>query len=161
MDGCPVSLPPRGRSTCPRPGVRGAGCATALANVSSMKVDDYDSVILFVGDLGNARTFYVRTLGLPIRFEDEIIVVVGGSSGKIVLHRSDRGHDERGIFPAGTTAGAASLRFKVEDPDAWEEEARRAGVPILWPTQEATWGRFVVVADPDGRPVALAKMNTI
>jgi catechol 2,3-dioxygenase-like lactoylglutathione lyase family enzyme len=126
-----------------------------------MKVDDYDSVILFVGDLGNARRFYVGTLGLPIRFEDEIIVVVGGPSGQIVLHRSDRGHDERGIFPAGTTAGAASLRFKVDDPDAWEEEARRAGVPILWPTQEATWGRFVVVADPDGRPVALAKMNTI
>jgi catechol 2,3-dioxygenase-like lactoylglutathione lyase family enzyme len=126
-----------------------------------VKVDDYDSLILFVSDLGEAKAFYVGTLGLPVRFEDGIIVVVGGPSGQIVLHRNDRGHDERGIFPAGTTAGAASVRFKVEDPDAWEEEARRAGVPILWPTQEATWGRFVVVADPDGRPVALARMNTI
>jgi catechol 2,3-dioxygenase-like lactoylglutathione lyase family enzyme len=126
-----------------------------------VKVDDYDSLILFVSDLGEAKAFYVGTLGLPVRFEDGIIVVVGGPSGQIVLHRNDRGHDERGIFPAGTTAGAASVRFEVEDPDAWEEEARRAGVPILWPTQEATWGRFVVVADPDGRPVALARMNTI
>ncbi len=124
-----------------------------------MKVDDYDSLILFVGDLSKARKFYADVLGLPVRFEDEIIVVVGGS-GQMVLHRNDRGHDERGIFPAGTEPGAASLRFKVEDPDAWEKEARRSGVRILWPTQEATWGRFLVVADPDARPVALAKMTT-
>jgi predicted enzyme related to lactoylglutathione lyase len=126
-----------------------------------MKVDDYDSLILYVTDLVEAKAFYARTLGLPVRFEDDVIVVVGGPSGQIVLHRNDRGHDERGTFPAGATAGAASVRFKVQDPDAWEEEARRTGVPVLWPTQEATWGRFVVVADPDGRPVALAKMNTV
>jgi len=125
-----------------------------------MKVDDFDSLILFVGDLRKARAFYVDTLGLSVRFEDDIIIVVDGPFGQIVLHRNDRGHDDRGIFPAGTTAGAASVRFKVEDPDVWEEEARRSGVPVLWPTQEAAWGRFVVVADPDGRPVALAKMNT-
>jgi catechol 2,3-dioxygenase-like lactoylglutathione lyase family enzyme len=125
-----------------------------------VRVDEFDSLILFVGNLSEARAFYVETLGLPLRFEDDVIVV-GGPSGRIVLHRNDRGHDERGIFPAGTTAGAASVRFKVEDPDAWEEEARRVGVPVLWPAQEATWGRFVVVADPDGRPVALAKMHTV
>ncbi len=128
-------------------------------NLVGMKVDDYDSLILFVGDLSKAKAFYAGSLGLPVRFEDDIIVVVGGPTGQIVLHRNDRGHDERGIFPAGTEAGAASIRFKVEDPDAWEKEAKRTGVPVLWPTQEATWGRFLVVADPDGRPVALAKMN--
>jgi catechol 2,3-dioxygenase-like lactoylglutathione lyase family enzyme len=124
-----------------------------------MRVDDYDSLILYVGDLGQARAFYVGTLGLPVRFEDDIIIVVGGPSGRIVLHRNDRGHDERGVFPAGSTAGAASVRFQVADPDAWEEEARRAGVPVLWAAQDAPWGRFVVVADPDGRPIALARMN--
>lgn len=77
-----------------------------------------------------------------------------------VLHRSDRGHDERGIFPAGTEAGAASVRFDVDDPDAWEDEAKRTGIPGLWATQDATWGRVVFVADPDGRPVVLAKMTT-
>jgi len=125
-----------------------------------VNVDAFDSLILFVGSLEEARAFYVTTLGLPVLFQDEIIIVVGGPSGRVVLHRNDRGHDERGIFPAGLTAGAASLRFNVEDPDAWEEEAARQGVPVLWPAQDATWGRFVVVADPDGRPVALAKMNT-
>ncbi len=128
--------------------------------IGHVKVDDFDSLILYVGDLGLARAFYVDILGLPVRFEDEIVVVVGEPSGQIVLHRNDQGHDERGIFPAGIEAGAASVRFKVEDPDAWEDEARRSGVPVLWPTQEATWGRFLVVSDPDGRPVALAKMTT-
>jgi len=124
-----------------------------------MKVEGYDSLILYVGSLSEAKDFYANILGLPVLFEDEIIVVVGGPSGRVVLHRNDRGHDERGIFPAGLTAGAASVRFNVEDPDAWQEEATRLGVPVLWPAQEATWGRFVVLADPDGRPIALAKMN--
>ena len=124
-----------------------------------MSVDNLDSLILFVANLRDAKAFYVDALGLPVRFEDDIIVVVGGPSGQVVLHRNDQGHDQRGVFPAGTTAGAASLRFKVDDPDAWEAEARRAGIPVLWPTQDAAWGRFVLIADPDGRPVALARMG--
>jgi catechol 2,3-dioxygenase-like lactoylglutathione lyase family enzyme len=125
-----------------------------------MNVEGFDSLILYVGSLSDAKAFYVTTLGLPVLFEDDVIVVVGRTPSRVVLHRNDRGHDERGIFPAGLTAGAASLRFSVENPDAWEEEAKRRGVRVLWPTQDATWGRFVVVADPDGRPVALARMNT-
>lgn len=124
-----------------------------------MNVDGFDSLILYVGSLDETKDFYVTTLGLRVLFEDEIILVVGGPSGRVVLHRNDRGHDERGILPAGLTAGAASVRFDVEDPDAWEEAAQQ-GVPILWAAQDATWGRFVVVADPDGRPIALARMNT-
>jgi catechol 2,3-dioxygenase-like lactoylglutathione lyase family enzyme len=125
-----------------------------------MKVDGYDSLILYVASLSDAKDFYVSILGLPVLFEDEVIVVVGGPAGRLVLHRNDRGHDERGIFPAGVIAGAAAVRFSVQDPDAWEEEARRLGSPVLWPAQDATWGRFVVLGDPDGRPIALAKMTS-
>ncbi len=49
-----------------------------LGSIVGMNVDDYDSLILYVGDLSQARAFYADTLGLPVRFEDEIIVVVGG-----------------------------------------------------------------------------------
>jgi hypothetical protein len=94
-----------------------------------------------------------------VLFEDAIIVVVGDRSDRVVLHRKDRGHDDRGVFPAGSEAGAAALRFVVSDPDAWEAEAKRRGLAILWRTQEATWGRFVVIEDPDGRPVVLARMH--
>ncbi len=125
-----------------------------------MKVDGYESLILYVSDLDASREFYANTLGLPIQFEDEIIVVVGGPSGRVVLHRNDRGHDERGVFPAGLTPGAASVRFSVPDPDGCEHEAERLGIPVLWPAQDASWGRFVVLADPDGRPIVLARMLT-
>jgi catechol 2,3-dioxygenase-like lactoylglutathione lyase family enzyme len=125
-----------------------------------MHIEGFDSLIIYVADLDAARKFYVDILDLPVVFEDDVIVVVGGSAVRVVLHRNDRGHDERGIFPAGVTAGAASLRFAVADPDACEEEAVRREVPVVWPSQEASWGRFVVLADPDGRPVVLARMRT-
>ena len=124
-----------------------------------MRVDGFESLILYVSDLHRARTFYVDLLGLPVVFEDGIIVVAGEGGGRVVLHRNDRGHDERGIFPGPLEAGAVALRYAVSDPDAWESHAAQRGVAVLWPTQEASWGRFVVLADPDGRPAVLARMR--
>jgi len=124
-----------------------------------MQTTGFESLILFASDLAAARAFYVEALGLPVLFEDEIIVVVGGRDGRVVLHRNDKGHDERGIFPAGTGVGGAAVRFQVDDPDACEREATERGLTVLWPTQDAGWGRFVVLADPDGRSVVLAKMQ--
>ncbi len=124
-----------------------------------MRVDTFESLILYVSNLAESRAFYADLLGLSVLFEDEIIVVVGDGTDRIVLHRNDRGHEERGIFPAGHPAGAAALRFTVEDPDACQAEAEARGVPVQWSTQEASWGRFVVLADPEGRPVVLAKMR--
>jgi len=53
-----------------------------------MKVDDFDSLILFVERLSEARAFYVDTLGLPVRFEDE-------SSSSSVDFGTDRLASER------------------------------------------------------------------
>ena len=117
-----------------------------------------ESILLFVSDLDAAKRFYVDLLGLPIIFEDGIVVVLKTGSERVVLHRNDRGHDDRGIFPVGVATGAA-LRFSVDDPDAWEMEVDQRGFPVLWKTQEASWGRFVVIGDPDERPVVLARMN--
>src|SRR5262245_39771608 len=126
-----------------------------------MRVGHLESLILFVSDLGAAKAFYAGALGLPVLFEDQIIAVMGGESGRVVLHRNDRGHDERGTFPAGSGVGGAAVRFTVDDPDACERDARVKGLPVVWPVQEATWGRFLVLADPDGRSVVLAKMRPI
>ena len=126
-----------------------------------MRVGHLESLILFVSDLAAAKAFYVGALGLPVLFEDQIIAVVGGESGRVVLHRNDRGHDERGTFPAGLGVGGVAVRFTVDDPDACERDARAKGLPVVWPVQEATWGRFLVLADPDGRSVVLAKMRPI
>jgi len=116
---------------------------------------------LFVANLANARAFYAGLLNLPTVFEDEIIVVIRSGGNDIVLHRNDRGHDDRDVFPAGSTAGAPALRFVVADPDACERRATTAGATVLWPAQDATWGRFVLLRDPDGRPVVLTRMNAI
>jgi catechol 2,3-dioxygenase-like lactoylglutathione lyase family enzyme len=126
-----------------------------------MHTEAFESLILFVSSLQEARGFYVDALGLPLLFEDEIVVVVGGPTGRVVLHRDDRGHDDRGIFPAGSGVGGAAVRFTVDDPDACERDALARGLAVVWPTQEAAWGRFVVLADPDGRSVVLAKMKPI
>jgi catechol 2,3-dioxygenase-like lactoylglutathione lyase family enzyme len=126
-----------------------------------MRVKHLESLILFVSDLAAAKAFYVGALGLPVLFEDQIIAVVGGESGRVVLHRNDQGHDERGIFPAGSGVGGAAVRFTVDDPDACERDARAKGLSVVWPVQEATWGRFLVLADPDGRSVVLAKMTPV
>jgi catechol 2,3-dioxygenase-like lactoylglutathione lyase family enzyme len=111
-----------------------------------VRAESFESLILFVSNLAEARAFYVDALELPVLFEDEIIVVVGDGSGRVVLHRNDRGHDERRTFPAGSQAGGAALRFTVADPDACEREAAERGLTVVWPTQEAAWGRFVVRA---------------
>jgi predicted enzyme related to lactoylglutathione lyase len=72
------------------------------------------------------------------------------------------GHfDEGGTFPAGTGVGGAAVRFAVDDPDAYEREALTRGFTARWPAQDASWGRFAVLADPDGRSVVLAKMKPV
>jgi catechol 2,3-dioxygenase-like lactoylglutathione lyase family enzyme len=126
-----------------------------------VRAEHFESLILFVADLAAAKGFYAGALGLRVLFEDEIIVVVGDQSGRVVLHRNDRGHDERGIFPAGSGVGGAAVRFTVDDPDACERDARAQGLPVVWPVQDAAWGRFVVLADPDGRSVVLAKIRPV
>jgi catechol 2,3-dioxygenase-like lactoylglutathione lyase family enzyme len=136
-----------------------AGGMEDPTKIGSMRIDGFESLILFVADLASARAFYVDALGLPVLFEDEIVVVVGGPAGRVVLHRNDRGHNERGIFPSGPTVGGAAVRFAVEDPDACEREASERGMTVVWPAQDAPWGRFLVLADPDGRSVVLARMR--
>jgi catechol 2,3-dioxygenase-like lactoylglutathione lyase family enzyme len=122
-------------------------------------IGELESVLLFVSDLDAYKRVYIDLLGLPIVFDDSIVVVLKTGSGRVVLHRNDRGHDDRGIFPVGVGATGVAVRFSVDDPDAWEVEANESGFPVLWKTQEASWGRFVVIGDPDGRPVVLARMN--
>lgn len=96
-----------------------------------MRVGHLESLILFVSDLVAAKGFYVDAFGLPVLFEDQIVVVVRGESGRVVLHRNERGYDERGIFPAGSGVGGAAVRFAVEDPDACGRDARAKGLLVV------------------------------
>lgn len=124
-----------------------------------MRIEELESILLFVSDLERCKSFYADLLGLPIIFEDGIVVVLKAGSGRVVLHRNDKGHDDRGIFPVGVGATGVAVRFSVDDPDEWEAVVNQKGFPVLWKAQDASWGRFVLIGDPDGRPVVLARMN--
>ena len=84
-----------------------------------MRVGELESILLFVSDLNAAKKFYIDLLGLSIIFEDGIVVVLNTGSGRVILHRNDRGHDERSIFPVGVGATGVAVRFTVDEPDTW------------------------------------------
>ncbi len=69
-------------------------------------------------------------------------MVVGGSTGRVVLHRNNRGHDDRGTFPSGDGVGGAAVRVTVEDPDECERQAAESGIPVLWPVPGGGVGTF-------------------
>jgi catechol 2,3-dioxygenase-like lactoylglutathione lyase family enzyme len=46
-----------------------------------MNVGELESVLLFVSDLNAAKSFYVDLPGLPILFEDGIVVVLRAGAG--------------------------------------------------------------------------------
>ena len=115
----------RGWRLCPRARDRLVVCSRASRGLREPDLVSWS-------DLAAARTFYVDALGLSLLVEDEIVVVVGGSSGRVVLHRNDRVHDERGIFPAGSAVGGAAVWFTVEDPDECERDAVAKGLTVMW-----------------------------
>jgi catechol 2,3-dioxygenase-like lactoylglutathione lyase family enzyme len=81
-----------------------------------MDITGLESVILFVADLASARAFYVDGLGLPAVFEDDVIVVLGNPSWHVVLHRNDRGHDERGGWGRRSFHGGGPRRLRAGCP---------------------------------------------
>ena len=126
------------------------------------------SVILWVGDLDACVSFYRDRLGLREFFRDEIASVLLAGRSAVVLHRADKAHE----VPASRFSGVPwpgcgielpvarhSLRFDIEDPDAWFARLQGAGEVILEPPTDYFWGRSLLVADPEGRPVSLARMN--
>jgi catechol 2,3-dioxygenase-like lactoylglutathione lyase family enzyme len=51
--------------------------------VSTIRIEVFDSLILYVSDIRAARSFYGEFLEWSVLFEDEIIVVFGDDSGSL------------------------------------------------------------------------------
>ena len=135
---------------------------------------ELNSVIFYVNDFAAAVRFYRDLLGLAEIFKDEITCTLGLGASMLVLHRSDLGpqgpeslhqspetRSSEGMWPncgPEVAAGRHALRFNVEDPDAVLDRLTRNGVRVLQPAIDYWWGRCALVADPDGRPIALARM---
>lgn len=101
-------------------------------------------------DLERAKTFYRTILGLQI--------VTDAAPHWIDFALGDGGR--LGIHPASESLrvqpGSLQLAFTVDDVDRFVTDARTAGVRILQDPHDASWGRFAVIADPDGYAVQVA-----
>jgi len=90
-------------------------------------------------------------------YEHDIIVVLGRRTGRAVLRRNDRAHDERGILPVGNSVGGAAVRFAVEDPDECERQAAEAGLPFSGRPRtrrgDASWCSPIPMAARSSSPV--------
>jgi len=68
-----------------------------------MRAGHLESLILYVSDLAGARAFYADALGLPVLFEDEIVVVVG----------TNRAGSSCTAMIGATMSGASSLLVRA------------------------------------------------
>jgi hypothetical protein len=92
----------------------------ALRRVLSAGVETlgFERLILFVSDLKESRSFYAGGLGLQVVFEDDVIVVMDGTAGRVVLRRNDRVHDERGTFSPTMVSAAGCCPVQTNMPPA-------------------------------------------
>jgi len=106
-----------------------------------------------VSDQDRARDFYVDVLGLEL-LEDRPM----GPGRRWVRVRPHGGETAITLvtwfdsMPAGSTTGVV---LETDDVDGDAARLAALGVPIAGGVQEAPWGRYVQVQDPDGNGLIL------
>jgi catechol 2,3-dioxygenase-like lactoylglutathione lyase family enzyme len=106
-----------------------------------------------VADQDRARDFYVNTLGLDLVADTPmgpdqrwVQVAPKGSSTSMTLVTWFS------TMPAGSLTG---LVLGTSDVDGEAERLRAAGVEVSEP-EDAPWGRYVTLTDPDGNGLIVA-----
>jgi predicted enzyme related to lactoylglutathione lyase len=106
-----------------------------------------------VSDQDRARDFYVRVLGLEL-VEDRPM----GPGRRWVRVRPTGAETAMTLvtwfdsMPAGSLTG---IVLETDDIDGEAERLGALGVPIAGGVQEAPWGRYVQLQDPDGNGLIL------
>jgi lactoylglutathione lyase len=116
-----------------------------------------DYVILYVGDLDRAISFYRDVIGLPFKFTQSGYAEFATEGTKFALY--DRSGLPALIGRDGTDAEATmEVAFLVDDVDREARRLREAGVAVLSGPVDRPWGqRTLHVLDPDGHVVELAQ----
>lgn len=115
---------------------------------------------LHVRDLPASVAFWRDVLGFEVERQDPDFAVVrmasSAGSAMVMLSASDvavelrPGDAERGL--------GLHLRIAVDDIDAHHERVRAAGVPIVWPLEDRSYGlRDYMIREPDGFYVRFAR----
>jgi lactoylglutathione lyase len=117
-------------------------------------IGEFGPPVLFVEDLGRAKTFYVETLGLSLGFEDdtsagvflgeEFFILVTVPSAGDMLPGQELG-SPRGQRPVGL------FNIFVENVDETFESFKSKGVEFIVDPVDREWGRRTAhFKDPEG-----------
>ncbi len=106
-------------------------------------------VMLHVGDVAEARAFFVNQLGLEI--EDE--------SPEFLQFKTPNGGASLGVGrPPSAAADATELWWFVDDADAVHADLVAKGVAIVQPPTDEPFGRSVVIRGPGGHALHLLQL---
>ncbi|MET9253461.1 VOC family protein [Streptomyces sp. NPDC003717] len=123
-----------------------------MSDDESYELLGFDNVLLPVGDLGQAVTFYERA-GFRVAFRlDEAgiaLLKVGGETPGVLL----RAEEEFGRRPP--LGPCARLWLEVPDARKAAQVLREAGIEALDPPFSTATGRTVEFADPWGNVIGL------
>ncbi|GAB3274107.1 glyoxalase superfamily protein [Kineosporia babensis] len=118
-----------------------------------MAIDHIELLSVPVTDQDRARDFYVNVLGFEVLRDNHMgpaqrwvqVAPKGAQTSITLVTWFDS-------MPAGSLTG---LVLHVDDLDAQLAELAGQGVEPAEGIQSAPWGRFAVVADPDGNRLVL------
>jgi catechol 2,3-dioxygenase-like lactoylglutathione lyase family enzyme len=111
-----------------------------------------DYTVIFARDLAAMRRFYTDVMQFEVYFE-----LGGGKWIELRVGSNILALTEPGLVvpdrppPAGTACLQLAFRVRREDVDACEAALRAAGVVIVAPATDQSWGhRTLFFRDPDG-----------
>jgi catechol 2,3-dioxygenase-like lactoylglutathione lyase family enzyme len=120
-----------------------------------MSVTGIKVVSVPVSDQDRAKAFYVDTLGFEVRVDTRfgpdqrwLEVAPPGSPTSLTLVT---------WFPAMPPGSVQGLVLETDDVRAFFAELSARGVTFRQPVEEAPWGMFTVVDDPDGNGLVISQ----
>ena len=118
-----------------------------------MNITKIQIVSIPVSDQDRAKDFYVDTLGLTLVGDNPM--GEGQRWVQVAPEGSPTGITLVTWFPSMPAGSAKGLVLQTSDLDGDIVRLREAGVEVDGP-QEAPWGRFATLDDPDGNGIVLS-----
>jgi predicted enzyme related to lactoylglutathione lyase len=110
------------------------------------KLTGLDFAALQVSDMERSEDFYTRILGLEVDAQGPPHAIVFATQ-PIPFAIREPNID---LAAANRLGWGAALWFACDDADALHSKVVEAGAPVLSPPADGPFGRFFVIADPDG-----------
>ncbi|CAH2032679.1 VOC family protein [Trichlorobacter ammonificans] len=111
------------------------------------------NVVVFVTDLGRAKSFYADQLGLPLAGETQMLLEFFPATGTtlgIALALQDEARKLVGRH--------SGITLRVSGIEKLCERLKGSGVTFVEDLEVSPWGKMAVIADPDGNQFALVEL---